>query len=181
MSLELNMTTRPHIDDAPLAAPVEAGLPQGVRLERDLASGRLVLTDAAGQQHVGVVPVRAFPLAAPDEGVSLVGTEGHEIVWIAHLQDLPPAVRALLQEELALRDFVPEITRLESVSSFGTPSVWTVQTDRGDTSFILKGEEDIRRLGLTGLLIAGSQGVQYSVRDMTALDRGSRRLLERFL
>jgi len=145
------------------------------------ASGRLVFTDAGGQAHTGVVPVRAFPIAAPDEGISLVNTEGHEVAWIDDLQAVAPAARALLQEELALRDFVPEITRLKSVSSFGTPSVWTVETDRGETSFILKGEEDIRRLARTGLLIAGSQGVQYSVKDMTALDRASRRLLERFL
>jgi len=144
-------------------------------------SGRLVFTDTDGQSHAGVVRVRAFPIAAPDQGISLVNAEGHEVVWIDDLRTVAPAARALLQEELALRDFVPEITRLKSVSSFGTPSVWTVETDRGETSFILKGEEDIRRLARTGLLIAGSQGVQYSVRDMTALDRASRRLLERFL
>ncbi len=144
-------------------------------------TGQLVLIDAEGEAHVGVVPVRAFPLAAPDEGISLVSTEGHELAWIEQLQALPPDMRTLLEEELALRDFVPEISRLQSVSTFGTPSVWTVETDRGVTSFILKGEEDIRRLGRNALLIAGSEGVQYSVRDMTALDRASRRLLERFL
>jgi hypothetical protein len=153
---------------------------QTLALQRD-AAGRLVFTDANGEPHAGVVPVRAFPIAAPDEGISLVNTEGHEVAWVDDLRTVAPAARALLQEELALRDFVPEITRLKSVSSFGTPSVWTVETDRGETSFILKGEEDIRRLARTGLLIAGSQGVQYSVRDMTALDRASRRLLERFL
>jgi hypothetical protein len=125
--------------------------------------------------------VRAFPIAAPDEGISLVSTEGREVAWIAQLQDLPPAERALLQEDLALRDFVPEILRLKSVSTFATPSVWAVETDRGDTAFVLKGEEDIRRLGRTALMIAGGEGVQYSVRDMSALDRGSRKLLERFL
>ena len=150
------------------------------QLERQ-ASGRLRLTAAGGVQHDGVVPVRAFPLAAPDDGVSLVDTDGHEVLWIAQLQAVPAPQRALLEEELALRDFVPEIRRLKSVSSFGTPSVWAVETDRGDTSFVLKGEEDIRRLGRTALLIAGGQGVQYSVPDMTALDRASRRLLERFL
>ena len=144
-------------------------------------SGQLVLIDAEGQTHVGVVPVRAFPLAAPDEGISLVSTEGHELAWIEYLQELPAATRTLVQEELALRDFVPEILRLHGVSTFGTPSVWTVETDRGVTSFILKGEEDIRRLGRNALLIAGSEGVQYSVRDMAALDRASRKLLERFL
>ena len=107
--------------------------------------------------------------------------EGHELAWIEQLQAFPPAMRTLLEEELGRRDFVPEISRLQSVSTFGTPSIWTVETDRGVTSFILKGEEDIRRLGRNALLIASSEGVQYSVRDMTALDRASRKLLERFL
>lgn len=152
----------------------------GFTLER-LASGQLLLTSGQGEQHVGVVPVRAFPIAAPDEGISLVSTEGHEVAWIPQLQGVPPAERALLQEDLALRDFVPEILRLKSVSTFATPSVWAVETDRGDTTFVLKGEEDIRRLGRTCLMIAGGEGVQYSIRDMSALDRGSRKLLERFL
>jgi hypothetical protein len=145
------------------------------------ASGQLLLTDSDGVQHPGVVPVRAFPIAAPDEGISLVGSEGHELVWLERLDGLPPEVRGLLEEELALRDFVPEITRLQSVSSFGTPSTWTVETDRGDTSFVLQGEEDIRRLSRESLLIAAGHGVHFSVKDMSALDRGSRRLLERFL
>jgi hypothetical protein len=152
----------------------------GFTLER-LASGQLLLTNAQGEQHAGVVPVRAFPIAAPDEGISLVSTEGREVAWIPQLQDLPPAERALLQEDLALRDFVPQILRLKSVSTFATPSVWAVETDRGDTTFVLKGEEDIRRLSRTALMIAGGEGVQYSVPDMSALDRGSRKLLERFL
>ncbi len=38
--------------------------------------GRLVLRDAAGIEHVGVVPVRAFPIGAPDEGLSLVSADG---------------------------------------------------------------------------------------------------------
>ncbi|WP_309680449.1 DUF1854 domain-containing protein [Polaromonas sp.] len=154
--------------------------PPAFQLQR-LASGRLLFIADNGDRHEGVVPVRAFPLAAPDEGVSLVSAEGHELAWIDDLQALPAAPRMLLQEELALRDFVPEILQLQSVSTFATPSIWTVKTDRGDTSFVLKGEDDIRRLGRTALLIAGSQGVQYSVRDMSALDRASRRLLERFL
>ncbi len=164
---------------APPSIPDDTAAP-AFTLERH-ASGRLLFIGADGQQHAGVVPVRAFPLAAPDEGISLVSTEGHELAWIEGLQDLPQSLRALLQDELALRDFVPEITRLKSVSSFATPSVWSVETDRGATTFVLKGEEDIRRLAQHALLIAGSQGVQYSVRDMSALDRASRRLLERFL
>ena len=150
------------------------------QLKRE-ASGRLKYISPHGEAHQGVVPVRAFPLAAPEEGISLVSLEGHELAWIEQLSTLPAAVQRLLKEELALRDFVPEIKRLVSVSSFGTPSTWTVETDRGDTAFVLKGEEDIRRLKGGELLIAASEGVQYRIADMASLDKASRRLLERFL
>lgn len=143
--------------------------------------GQLVLRTAAGATHVGVVPVRAFPLAAPDEGLSLVSPEGRELAWIDHLDELPAALRTLITAELAAREFQPEVLRLLSVSTFSTPSVWTVETDRGTTEFVLKSEEDIRRLGGNGLLIGSGQGVHYLVRDRQALDRASRRLLDRFL
>jgi hypothetical protein len=56
-----------------------------------------------------------------------------------------------------------------------------VQTDRGATQFVLKGEEDIRRLDGGALLITDANGVSYRVRDRLGLDRHSRRLIERFL
>ncbi len=150
------------------------------QLERD-AFGRLVLTDAQGERHAGVVPVRAFPLSAPGHGVSLVGSEGRELVWIDSVDQLPAQAKALLQEELAVRDFAPTLLRLHGVSSFGVPSTWTISTDRGDTTFVLKAEEDIRRLEGGALLIASAHGVQFRIPDVKTLDRASRKLLERFL
>ena len=150
------------------------------QLERN-AFGRLVLTDAAGERHENVVPVRAFPIAAPDEGLSLVSQDGHELAWLDRLGDLPPAVREMVETELGSREFVPEIRRLISVSTFATPSTWTVETDRGETQFILRGEEDIRRLAGSTMLIADSHGIQFLIRDPQALDRHSRKLLDRFL
>ena len=61
------------------------------QLQRD-AYGRLVLTAENGERHEGVTPVRAFPIAAPDEGISLVNYEGHEVAWTDRLADLPPAI-----------------------------------------------------------------------------------------
>jgi hypothetical protein len=152
----------------------------GSHLERD-AFGRLVLVDPQGARHEGVVPVRAFPLTAPDDGISLVGGDGRELVWIDRLDTLPADIRALLDEELAARDFAPTLLKLSKVSSFGVPSTWQVSTDRGETSFVLKAEEDIRRLEGGALLIASAHGVQFRIPDVKALDRGSRKLLERFL
>jgi hypothetical protein len=143
--------------------------------------GRLVLVDAQGTAHTGVVPVRAFPLAAPHEGLSLVGPDGHELAWVDRLGDLPPETRRLIEDELAPREFVPTIQRLLAVSGFATPSTWRVATDRGPLEFVLKAEEDIRRLEGGALLINSSEGLQLRVSDRFGLDRASRRLLERFL
>ena len=76
---------------------------------------------------------------------------------------------------------MPVLQRLIGVSSFGTPSTWQVETDRGATQFVLKGEEDIRRLGPGLLIVNDTHGVQYLIRDLQAMDKQSRKLLDRFL
>lgn len=165
------------------AVAITAASAAPLQLERD-PHGRLLMavTDGDGAPRLEAVqPVRAFPLSAPGESVSLVSADGRERAWIARLADLPPAPRALLEEELAQREFAPVILRIASVSTFSTPSTWEVETDRGPTCFVLKGEEDIRRLEGGALLIADRQGLSFTVRDRFALDRASRRLLERFL
>ena len=149
-------------------------------LSRD-PHGRLVYTDAQGQPHLGVQAVRAFPIEAPLDGLSLVGPDGHELEWVDHWARLDAPTRDLLEQELAQREFMPTVERLVAVSTFSTPSTWTVDTDRGRTDFILKGEEDIRRLRDGGLLITDNHGMVFRVMDLKALDRGSRRLLDRFL
>ena len=150
------------------------------RLSRN-ASGRLVFSEANGAVREGVIPVRAFPITAPDRAIALIDQHGHELAWIEQLSDLPDELRAIVAAELATREFIPEIRRIRDVSSFVTPSAWQVETDRGDTSFILKGEEDIRRLASPSLLIADSQGVQFLIRDRFSLDHHSRKILDRFL
>jgi hypothetical protein len=149
-------------------------------LRRD-AFGKLVLTNAEGEEFVGVAPVRSFPVQAPTKGISLVRDGGKEVAWIDDLDALPADIRSLVTEELDGREFMPEILSIKGVSSFATPSTWTVRTDRGDTEFVLKGEEDIRRLGAYSLLIADSHGIHFLIRDMFAIDKGSRKILDRFL
>lgn len=149
-------------------------------LQRD-AFGRWVLVGANGTRHAPVTALRAYPVSAPDQGVALVDALGHELFWVPDLLALPPALQTLLREALDEREFLPQILRLDAVSSVVTPSTWTVQTDRGRTQFVLKGEEDIRRLTGTVLLINDANGVQYMIRDLAAMDKHSRKLLDRFL
>ncbi|WP_426399701.1 DUF1854 domain-containing protein [Ralstonia sp. R-29] len=143
--------------------------------------GKLVVTLADGTAHEGVMPVRAFPISAADDGLSLMSTDGRELAWISRLDALPAPTRELIAAELAAREFMPEIRKIIGVSTYATPSTWTVQTDRGQTDLVLRGEEDIRRLTGTTLLISDSHGIHYLIRDQFGLDKASRKILDRFL
>jgi hypothetical protein len=164
--------------NVPAASATAATQPFALQRNRH---GKLVLTGADGAAHAGVAPVRAFPVQAPDEGISMVSEDGHEVAWIESLAALPPAILTLIEEELEGREFMPVIETIVDVSSFSTPSTWHVQTDRGPTSFILRGEEDIRRIGAGALLVADNHGINFLIRDPATMDRNSRRILDRFL
>ncbi|BCO27538.1 hypothetical protein MIZ03_2426 [Rhodoferax lithotrophicus] len=143
--------------------------------------GKLVLTTPEGQVVEGVVPIRAFPIQSPEAGISLVHTDGHEVAWIDQLAALSEPAQSLIREELQGREFMPAILSIHSVTSFSTPCTWHVKTDRGDTSFVLRGDEDIRRVGPTILLVTDSHGIQFLIRDPAKLSKESRRILDRFL
>lgn len=143
--------------------------------------GRLVFTDQSGVMHEGIIPVRSFPITDPEQGIALIDLHGHELAWIEQLNVLPEAYRVLIESELANREFMPEIKRIAKVSGFITPSTWQIETNRGETSLVLKGEEDIRRLTAVSLMITDSHGIHFVIRDRTALDRHSRKLLDHFL
>jgi hypothetical protein len=143
--------------------------------------GKLVLTTAEGEVHEGVAPVRAFPIQAPDQGISMVLGDGKEVGWIDDIAALPLQVRELVQDELEGREFMPEILSVKSVSSFATPCTWMVATDRGDTEFTLKGEEDLRRIGAASLLVTDNHGINFLIRDMYTIDKHTRLILDRFL
>ena len=150
-----------------------------IQLERN-AFGQLVLIDDTGAAHP-VTPVRSFPIAAPTEGIGLVSPDGDELAWVERIDNLPPASRRALEDDLASREFMPVIQRIRSVSSFAAPSTCEIDTDRGPTTMVLKGEEDIRRLARPALLIADSRGINFLIRDRYALDPVSKKMLDRFL
>ncbi len=143
--------------------------------------GVWMLRTADGQVHPRVTVVRPFPITAPGESVSILSQDGRELIWIDRLAELPGPTQETLIEALTQREFMPEILRLVAVSSYATPSVWQVETDRGPTELVLKGEEDIRRLSANTLIISDAHGVQYLIRHLPALDRMTRKQLDRFM
>jgi hypothetical protein len=107
--------------------------------------------------------------------------DGHEVAWLEALADVPQPAQGLIRDALESREFMPEIQTIVSVSSFSTPCTWFVKTDRGDTQFVLRGDEDIRRLAGQTLLVSDSHGIHFLIRDLDRLDKDSRRILDRFM
>ena len=143
--------------------------------------GQLVLIDAEGERHEGVMPVRMFPFSDPEHWLSIVNPAGREILCVENPAELAPAVRETLENDLARREFVPVIRRIYSVSSILEPCEWDVETDRGRTTFVLKTEEDVRRLGPHQALILDSNGIRFLINDLHKLDAASNTVLERYV
>jgi hypothetical protein len=141
---------------------------------------RLVMTDAAGQEHVGVEVVRAFPISQPDRWISICDADGHEILALDDTSELSEEIRKILLDELAKREFVPVIRRIVKVWDQTDPQEWHVVTDRGPTSFCVDSDEDIRRIEPRQVLIVDGHGIRYLIPDTLQLDSHSRRILDRY-
>lgn len=149
------------------------------RLTRD-AFANLVLTDADGKEHAGVMPVRMFPFSEPTRWISIVDSQKREVATIDDLGHFPEDIQRLILEELRQQQFLPEIGRILHVSSDTEPCEWKVETDRGPTSFILKSEDDVRRIAPHHYLVSDALGMRYVVSDTRKLDSFSRRVMEEY-
>jgi Domain of unknown function (DUF1854) len=143
--------------------------------------GQLVMTLADGTTHSGVEPVRCFPLTDPSHLIAILDSDGHEVLNLPSADILAPAARDILQQALAEREFVPVIHRIISASPPNPPCTWEVETDRGHTSFSLESDDDVRRLGQHGTVIADSNGIRYQIPNWNQLDPHSQRILRRLV
>lgn len=142
--------------------------------------GRLTLIDAAGEAHVDVEPIRAFPLSEPNRFISICNAAGREIVAVDDVATLPDELRKTLTTELDRREFLPVVEKIHNVTLDAEPTEWTVDTDRGPTKFLVDGADAVRSIGGNRFLINDMQGVRYLVNDVRQLDTHSRKLLEHY-
>jgi hypothetical protein len=140
--------------------------------------GQLTFISADGQKLSNVAPVALFPISQPDSWISVRLPDGTELACVEDPRTLPADVWQLLREELARREFVPIIRRIVRVSGNSEPCEWQVETDRGPTRFVLKSEEDVRRIGDHEILILDAHGTRYHIPDLSAVDVKSRRIVE---
>jgi hypothetical protein len=147
------------------------------KLDRD-AWNHLRLSDAKGTRYSEVQVVPMYPVAAPQEWVSILSKEGEELVCLKNLEGLSPSDREILEEELTLREFVPQILKVHWVSGTQEPCEWDVETNHGRTRFVLNAEEDVRRVSAWTVHFIDANGCRFRVDDIRKLDNRSRSYVE---
>jgi len=86
-------------------------------------------------------------------------------------------LRTILEQELAEREFLPVIERIEAIAD-SEPAEWTVSTDRGPHRFKVAHADDVVRQPDGAVFITDTDGMRYFVPRFDALDAESRRLLD---
>ena len=140
---------------------------------------KVTLLTPAGDRHVAVRIVRAFPFTAADGPVAVVDSNGHEIIWIEDPDSLSLTHQQFIQSQLEREEFLPRIHFIESVSR-GTPRQWNVVTDRGQNSFEQASSDGVVWHPDGSVSITDCDGICYLIPAVQKLDRRSRRLLERY-
>jgi len=148
---------------------------------RESTHGKLALFKGEALIADQVMPVLAFPFSAPNESISIVDEYSKEMAWLDRLDQLDADSQAVVKNYLAVREFRPTVYRITSVSTYSTPSIWTLETDKGPCKFELPSDESIRRLGGNRLVLTHANGMQFIIEDLLALDARSRQILARFM
>ena len=125
---------------------------------------------------------RAFPLSKPDGFLSLQGSDGKEIAMLRGLDEVEPASRRLLDEELDRRYFTPSIEGIESLRSEAGMWRFNVRTQRGPAEFYVRNWRDSAvEISSGRWQINSVDGGRFEIKNLEALDAQSLRLLDQLL
>jgi len=155
--------------------------PKKIRIYKD-EFNRLKLNIIGDKEYPEVRAVMSFPLTGPEHFVSLFevkdGKKGKEIGTIEDIRKLDSDSRKLLKTELKKEYFMPQITKINSMTELHGVMRFDVETDKGRRVFETRYREDIRRMSGGRIVIRDSDGNRYEILDHRKLDQRSRNLID---
>lgn len=125
---------------------------------------------------------RMFPITHGDIYISIRDKDLKEIGVIKELGALSAASRALVDEELARRYFVPEITQVKNVKEEFAYTYWDTETTAGPKNFIVfdMGNSLVPLVGNSVMLI-DVDGNRYKISDINTLAEKHLKFIEVWL
>ena len=144
---------------------------------------QVCLTMRDGSVFEKLEPRRLFPFSNSSMYITLLDENEREIGFIRDFKELDSNSKKALEECFAEYYMIPEITQvIECTEKFGSLK-WTVKTDRGTVSFRIRNRHsDIKNFhGTKRVLIRDSNDNRYEIKDYTAMDAHSQRILFSYL
>ncbi len=152
--------------------------PNTISIKQD---GDQIIATINGEPNPVDRMARAFPRSNPDQYVSLMNAQGHEIGIIEDPALLDPASRDLLTEKLRILYFIPTIRKIRAVTQRGTGSFWEVDTDDGPREFRILGRDALNGRNAPSIEITEENGKHYRIENYWELDADSRDLISDLL
>ncbi len=140
-----------------------------------------------GKEYKRVAVHRCFPFSAKDDFLSIreaedMGEASKEIGLIEDLRTWPQAVQEMLDEQLALRYFMPKILKVKKIKEEFGFSYWEVESDRGPASFTIRGGSgSIFSPSRGRYIITDIDGNRFIIENMEELTAKERKLLDLYV
>ena len=196
MATETEVKSKKHVDDSDLSELFDHRVsidltPENARFTR--SGGGLIsleVTQPSGKVEFfeRIVPVRAFPISAPDTFIAIrqpdtqLDGQGAEIGMIESLSDFPDEISALIRDELGRRYFTPGIHKIHSRREKAGHSYWDVTTTAGRVEFIMNNPtSNIRTLEDGRVFMYDIDGNCFTIDDPKKLDKHSYKKIEIYL
>lgn len=150
---------------------------------RKTSGGFAALT--VGEKDYGKINIiRTFPFTAPSEYLSIRKSDGknEEIGIIEKLNNFDTDTVKLIETQLDLRYFMPQVTKIYSIKEEYGHAYWFVNTDKGKCKFSTSAGSggSVLQLG-DRIIITDSNENRYEIKDVNSLSQKELKSLELYL
>ncbi len=143
---------------------------------------RLQLQRAGEEEWQEVTLARLFPLSAPEGWLSILDKDGKEIGMLRELHGMTRENMTVLRDELYKHYLVPQIRRILACRDKFGLTEWSVDTDRGEMTFLMRHPQENMQTPLPGrVTFLDVEGNRYDIPALSALDAVSRQWVEQRL
>lgn len=145
--------------------------------------GRMLTVKVNDEEYHGVYLHCSFPHTNNRVYISIRTGENKEIGMIKSMDDdFPKDVVALLEEQIKIRYFAPEITKVNGIKEEFGYSYWDAETSAGSCEFTVRnGGGNVKMVTERKLLIIDVYGNRFVIADIKELSEKEYRLVEMYI
>ncbi|WP_240041053.1 DUF1854 domain-containing protein [Paenibacillus ginsengarvi] len=164
-------------NDLAEAAKIRYLTPDNTTFRR--TEGQMLNVTVDGEEFQGVYVHCSFPHTNKRIYLSIRTFENKEIGMIRKLEDFPADIADLLEEQVKIRYFAPEIIRVVKIREEFGYSYWETETTAGVCRFTVRsGGSNVKLIGDNRLLVLDVDGNRFVIPDLEQISDKEYRMVE---